>query len=431
MHAKVGKLPGKKSKFYLDKIKALNLGWNEPYPFVHSEKGQGCYFQDIDGNVFLDFASQIASNPLGYNHPDLLEVVKKYSKRHPVKFAGQDFTVKEHVELLEELVKITPQGLDKAFLINSGAEAVENAIKVALRYKKTAKYAVSFEFGWHGRTLGALSCTNSKAVQKNNFFSLPVKRIPFSTEALNKLERLILSEGDIDNIGFVIMEVVQGEGGYNIAPERMIKEIRAVTREKYIPLIIDEVQSGLGRTGKWFACEHFGVKPDILTASKALQVGATISSKKFDLEPGSISSTWGGGHILDLAIGLETIRIIKRDKLLEKNKEHGDYLKKRLKELEHENNSITRVRGLGLMVAFDLPTKELRDSAVLEFLKSGLVTVGCGISGVRLIPPYVVTKKEIDQAMDIIEKSLKSCCKVNFKQEGEICKYINCGETSS
>lgn len=417
MRIKIRKLPGSKSKKYLDKVKKFNLGWNNPYPFVHSDKGEGCYFQDIDGNIFLDFASQIAANPLGYNHPDILKVIKKYSNRHPIKFAGQDFTVKEHIELLEELLKIAPRGFDRAFLINSGAEAVENSLKTALRYSK-GKFGVSFEGAFHGRTMGALSFTHSKPIQKKNFLEIPNKTLPFSEKALDILEKM--------NPGFVIIEIVQGEGGYNLAPRKLIKGIRKITREKNIPLIFDEVQSGMGRTGKWFAFEHYKVKPDIFSAAKALQVGATITSKKFDLEPGSISSTWGGGHILDLAVGLQTIKIIKKDKLLHKNRKNGEYLKKRLNEL-----SLINVRGLGLMVAFDLQTKEIRDNLVIELLKNGLVVLGCGKKGIRLIPPYIVTEKEIDQAVDIIEKAVKKVSRRKFKHKGDICNYLDCGQISS
>ena len=160
-------LPGPKSEIIINRIKNLNIAYSDPYPYVHSKKGKGCYFQDIDGNLFLDFASQIASNPLGYNDRELNRVVKSY-KKHPIKYAGQDFNVKEHADLLEELLTIAPKNLDKAFLVNSGAEAVENCLKLAMRKQKKAKFGISFEHDFHGRTLGALSYTHSKPIHKKN-----------------------------------------------------------------------------------------------------------------------------------------------------------------------------------------------------------------------------------------------------------------------
>jgi len=181
------KLPGPKSSKYIDYLKKADAGYNDPYPFVHSGKGKGCYFWDIDGNKFLDFASQVASNPLGYNHPELKAVVKRFSNSHPVKYAGSDFLVKEHVDLLKELLSITPKQLNSALFINSGAEAVENCLKIAMRKKKTATYGIAFENAFHGRTLGALSCTKTKPVQKANFLSIPIKRLPYDVSAFAEL----------------------------------------------------------------------------------------------------------------------------------------------------------------------------------------------------------------------------------------------------
>ena len=203
----------------------------------------------------------------------------------------------------------------------------------------------------------------------------------------------------------------------------MLIDIRKITKQHNIPLISDEVQSGMGRTGKWWAIENFNVIPDVISAAKALQVGAIIANKKFTPEPGAISSTWGGGHILDLALGLETIKIIKRKKLLNNIKNMGNYLSKRLNELNVKNQ-----RGIGLMQAFDLENKETRDNIIIECLKNGLVLLGCGHNGIRLIPPYIISKTEIDQAIEILEKSIKKCSNKLFKHQGAICNYMNCGD---
>lgn len=429
MKIKIRRIPGLKSQTYLKRIKKLNLGWATPYPYIHSGKGQGCYFQDIDKNIFLDFACQIASNPLGYNHSSLNKIIKKY-KKHPIKYAGQDFIVKEHVEMLEELLSIVPKTLNSAFLVNSGAEAVENSIKICMRKRPATKLGISFEHAFHGRTLGALSLTNSKKVQKKNYLQLPTRRLPFTEEAGIKLQRILEEECPSENFGFVIVEPVQGEGGYHPAPQKLMKDIREITKQHKIPLICDEVQAGMGRTGKWWSHQHYNIKPDVISSAKALQVGACISSKEFQPEPGAISSTWGGGHTLDLALGIETIRIIKKHNLLENIKKQGAYLKKILTELE-EKRLIQDVRGLGLMLAFDLKTTQVRDNLTLECIKNGLILLGCGQKGIRVIPPYIITKKEIDQAIEVLEPSLKKCNKKNFKHKGPICKFADCGKEVS
>jgi 4-aminobutyrate aminotransferase len=404
MKAKTMRVPGPKSKRVLDALKKRNGGWCEPVPIVHSGEGEGCYFRDIDGNTFLDFASQIASNPLGYNHPAMKEVAREYTKSCPVKYAGQDFTVPEHLELIDELCAIAPG--NAAFIINSGAEAVENALKCATR-RHGGVYGASFELAFHGRTLGALSCTNSKLVHKTGYWTFPMHRLPFDDSAPQALEDMVKREGGAENCAFVIMEPVQGEGGYRIASKPMLKAIRAITKEKGIPLIIDEVQSGMGRTGRWWAHEHYSIKPDIMTAGKALQVGATVADRDwFPKEPAAISSTWGGGSRIDLALGIATIREIKRAHLLSNCTRMGELIVKRIKELEERRPEVSGARGLGLMCAFDLPDKARRDHFVEEATRQGLVLLGAGARSVRLIPPYIVTKSEVDEAFQIIERSL-------------------------
>ncbi len=404
MQAKVSRVPGPKSQKVLGELRKRNGGWCMPLPFVHSGEGQGCYFRDIDGNTFLDFASQIASNPLGYNHPDMVRTAREHSKTTPIKYAGQDFTVPEHLDMVDELLRISPG--NAAFLVNSGAEAVENCLKSAMR-AHGGLYGVSFEMAFHGRTLGALSCTNSKLVHKTGFWTFPMHRLPFSGSAPVALEELVRREGGAENCAFVIVEPVQGEGGYRVATSAMMKGIRKVTKGMGIPLIVDEVQSGLGRTGKWWAHEHFGITPDLMSAGKSLQVGAAIAGRKwFPKEPSSISSTWGGGSRMDLALGIQTIRTIKKGRLLSRCTRMGKYIVKQLQELGEEHNRIIAPRGLGLMCAFDLPDKKGRDALVERMMRNGLVTLGAGHDSIRLIPPYIVGEKEADEAVAIIRKSL-------------------------
>ncbi|QQR92776.1 MAG: aminotransferase class III-fold pyridoxal phosphate-dependent enzyme [Candidatus Iainarchaeum archaeon] len=401
------KLPGPKSNRILQKLKQKNAAFNLDHLFVHSGKGEGSHFQDVDGNTFLDFASQVASNPLGYNNAAMLRVLQKHSSYTPFKYGGQDFTVPQHEELLDELLKIVPREMNAAFLINSGAEANENALKIAVRHNPSARIGISFVNGWHGRTTGALSLTNAKAVQVKQYFKIPVRHLQYDESAIEELELLMQREFDPTEIGFVIMECVQGEGGYHIAPTKMVQGIRKLTRKYNIPLISDEVQAGMGITGKWWAYQHYDITPDIQTCGKKLQVAATVANRRlFPKEKGAISSTWGGGHVLDMAMGAAIIREIKKQKLLHHAEKMGKEVRQRLKEIELQFPSlIMQPRGLGLMNAFDLPTNALRGKFIQECFKRGLIVLGCGIQGVRVIPALNVTKKDIGEGMEIIAQA--------------------------
>ncbi len=309
------KLPGPNSKQVIDKMKRYAYDSTFMYPLVIAN-GHDCIIEDLDGNRFLDFTSNIGSCPIGYSHPDIIEILAEYSTNGTHKIAGQDFYSKEHAELAEEISKIVPANF-KSFFINSGAEAVENAIKIAYR-KMGPLPGVSCLGAFHGRTLGALTFTCSKPVHKYNFPEFPAKRIKFCTrdddQEIDAIEPVLRG----NRTAFILTEIIQGEGGYNVASKKFIRNLRRCATEYGVPLILDEVQSGLGHTGKWWAFEHYDVKPDIMTTAKALQVGATIYSKK--LEPkdrSTLSSTWGGGSRIDMAIGTRTIQVIKRDKLLE------------------------------------------------------------------------------------------------------------------
>ena len=432
MKAKIIKpLPGPRSEKVINVARKLNGGWSVAYPFVHSKEGQGCYFKDVDGNTFLDFSSQLTANPLGYNHPDMKAVIKQYANHTPIKFAGQDFLVKEHADLLEELLAITPRKLNAAFFVNSGAEAVENCLKVCMRHRKRAKYTISFENAFHGRTLGALSHTNSKAVHKKHFLSLPVKRLPKGDGiAVEELQRIIDQEINPEEIACIILEHVQGEGGYYPMPKKMVKEIRTLAKRYNIPYIADEVQGGMGRTGEWWSFQNYSIEPDVMSSAKALGVGAAVANKKlFPTEAGSLSSTWGGGHIIDMAMGVQTIKSIKRRKLLQHTKKMGNYVDKRLHELQHELPQIQNPRGFGLMRAFDLPTVKAREDVILGALQRGLVLLGCGEKGVRVVPPLIVTKQEIDEGLNILEETIKYCSVRKFKHTGKICQFVKCSES--
>ncbi len=385
-----------------------------PYPFIYGGDGRKCCVQDIDGNTFLDFVSQIAAQPLGYNHPKMCAVSQKYAGKAPLKLAGHDFYPVEHGDMIEAIANTAPALLDSVFLINSGAEAVENAIKICYRHKPMAKTGISFYGAFHGRTLGALSLTCSKAKHKKHYPEIPVRRLPYPTqenyeEVLASFENILHYECDPSTVAYVIMELVQGEGGYRIAPRKFVHALRVLTKKEGIPLIVDEIQSGVGRTGTFWAFEQYGITPDLFTAAKALQVGATVTSKElFPKEGGAISSTWGGGNIMDMAMGVAIVTAIREEHLLDHVKKMGTYLLRRVTELSEKYPLITHPRGLGLMVGFDLPTAELAEKLMQKSYQQGLLTLTCGKNSMRLIPPLIVTTEEIDEGMDVLERSVRN-----------------------
>ncbi len=399
----IDKIPGPKALRVIDTMKKHAYDSTFMYSLVVSH-GHNCTIEDIDGNKYLDFTSNIGACPLGYSHPDIIDTLARYSSNGTYKIAGQDFYCQEHADLAENISTILPSGF-KTFFINSGAEAVENAIKIAYR-KMGPLPGISCTGAFHGRTLGALSFTFSRPVQKYNFPELPSKRIKFCTSD-NDLEldaaEKILKE---NKAAFILTEIIQGEGGYNVASKKFISNLRKFATKYGVPLILDEVQSGIGHTGKWWAFEHYGIKPDIMSTAKALQVGATAFSKKFD--PGQrsvLSSTWGGGNRIDMAVGSRVIQVIKRDKLLENATKMGNILKNGLMEMVGKKK-VTDVRGLGLMVGIEFDSDTHRDKKLVELFKQGLMTLGAGQKSMRIIPPLIITKEQIHQGLDIMHKVL-------------------------
>lgn len=401
------KPPGPKARMVVRKTKKFCIDTTFAYPLV-VKTGSGCYIEDVDGNRYLDFNSNVCSCAVGYGHPEIMKVLKEYSKIGAHKIAGQDFFSEEQVELAQKLVKITPKSLSKVFLINTGAEAVENAIKFAYR-KLGPLTGVSCRGAFHGRTIGGLTFTFSKPVQKKNYPQLKHKRIEFCTADsdlhVNDVEAAVKK----GKTAFVITEIVQGEGGYRIASKKFIKNIRRVTKENGVPMICDEVQSGLGRTGRWWAFEHYGMIPDIITSAKGLQVGATISSEKYaPTERGAVSSTWGGGHRIDMAVGLKTIEIIEREKLMENATVVGKYILKRLKEMQSSYpDRIIDVDGLGLMLRIDFDEKGNKDKVEQKAFENGLLLLGCGKKSIRIVPPLTIKKDDVDIGLDILNDVIK------------------------
>jgi 4-aminobutyrate aminotransferase len=396
-------LPGPKATKIINIVKEISYDSTFTYPLVIAS-GRNCIIKDIDGNAFLDFTSNIGTCPLGYSHSEIIEVLKEYSKNGIHKIAGQDFYCEEHAKIAQKVASIVPKNF-KTFFINSGAEAVENAIKIA--YKKMGPLpGVSCTNAFHGRTLGALSFTFSKPIQKANFPELPVKKIKFCINdndlEIDSIERLLRE----NKIAFILSEVIQGEGGCNVASKQFIKNLRKFANQYGVPLILDEVQSGMGRTGKWWAFEHYEVKPNIMSIAKALQVGVTAYDKIFDpVERGVLSSTWGAGSRIDMAVGTKIIDVINHDRLLSNATIRGDTLKKGLKEMVGKKGTID-VRGIGLMIGIEFDTIERRDNKLIELFKKGLLLLSAGQKTMRVMPPLTIGEEEVQKALVIMNEVL-------------------------
>ena len=395
----------KKSSSIINKLNTLVYNSTFVYPLV-IKGGQGCYIEDVEGEQYLDFTSNIASCPLGYSHPELNEIIKRYAGIGAHKIAGQDFYCEEHCQLAEKLLSISNSN-SKLFFINSGAEAVENAIKIAYR-RNGPLPGISCINAFHGRTLGALAFTFSKEVQKTNFPEFPTKTIKFcitnNDPEIDTIHKIV----NENKISFIITELVQGEGGVNVASKKFITNLNKVSKKYDIPLIIDEVQTGLGRTGKWWTYQHYNIKPDIITIAKALQVGAVVFDKKLEPpKPGVLSGSWGGGSRIDMAIGMKTIDIISKEKLIEKVNKSGDFLIKNLMELKNRYNIIMDVRGLGLMLGVEFLKKEIRDKIIYKLFKNKLLVIPSGVKTIRILPPLIITENEMGKGLNIFEKILK------------------------
>jgi acetylornithine/N-succinyldiaminopimelate aminotransferase len=367
-------------------------------------KGRGSYVWDADGKKYLDFFSGLAVDNLGHSHPRILHAIAKQSRR--LLHVSNIFHIDHQSELAELLVKKSFG--DKVFFCNSGAEANEGAVKLARKYAKQKfgeqKYEViTMNNSFHGRTLAMISATGQTKYQKGFEPLMPGFRYADFGD-IQSLERTIT-----DATCAVMIEPIQGEGGVLLPPPDYFKEVRDLCNRKNLLLILDEVQTGVGRTGKLFAYEHFGIEPDIMTLAKALGSGVPIGAmiaKDFVAEafqPGDHAATFGGNP-LATAVGLATLKTIYADKLLPETVKQGKYFLSGLEKLAKKKKSIQKVRGLGLMLAMDLDI-EARP-VVLKGVEKGLLFNAVQPKTLRLLPPMTVKKKEIDEALKILEEIL-------------------------
>lgn len=401
-----------------------------------TREADGPFVTDVDGNVLLDFTCHIGAAPLGYNNEKILSKLREFDLVDPMKIAGQDLyfgtgkdpanaRIPSSSHLMEALAECSAEyGLDTVFLSNSGAEAVENAMKIAHDHRPAAKYGYSFAGSFHGRTLGTLTATNAKSVYTRHYPELAgVKTIPFCenrdctaetcdcgffTGAGSVFRNALAPEGghiDPAEIAFVILEPIQGVGGYRFPSDDFMTEIGAICEKYGIPLIVDEIQSGVGRTGTMWAADHYPIEPDIIAAAKALRVGATVARRElFPDEKNRLGSTFGGGDILASIQGLFTLEAIDEHDLMANAVARGRQAKATLR--EHATEKIVDVRGKGLMLAVEFDTGARRDGVVAEALDRGMLTLGCGEKTLRLLPPLDVTEREIDLGTGILADAI-------------------------
>ena len=428
------KLPGPKARALIKRDSSvISPSYPRAYPFV-MDHGKGSEVWDIDGNRFLDFAAGIAVTSTGHSHPRVVKAIQEQAEKFI--HISSDFYHPKWVELGEKLDSIAPfEEAAVTFMANSGTEAVETAIKLARYYTGRANF-IAFTGAFHGRTMGAVTMTASKSAYHKGFYPLMngVLHAPFPNTYRPVLERrkgedygetvVRYIEEEIighilpgDEIAGILVESIQGEGGYIVPPEGFFPALRKLCDKYGILLITDEVQSGMGRTGKWWAIEHFGIEPDIVTAAKGIAsgmpLGAAIARRSvMTWKKGAHGNTYGGNP-LACAAALATIELIE-EQYLQNAAEVGQYALDALAELQVQHPSIGDVRGKGLMIGVEfvmdketkVPAEALRDRIADLAFESGLITLGCGQSVIRVSPALSITKAEIDEGLKIFAEAI-------------------------
>jgi len=431
-------LPGPNAKRILaGDDKYISPSYTRSYPLV-AKSGRGVVVTDVDGNEFFDFSAGIAVTSTGHCHPEVVAAIQKQAGEL-IHMSGTDFYYESLVELAERLSHIAPMpGPHRVYYGNSGAEAVEAALKLA-RYHTKRQQIIAFYGAFHGRTMGALSLTASKPQQKRRFAPLVPGvthvRYPdvyrgcaggaqdadeFALGCARFIEeKLFKTTLAPEEVAAIFVEPIQGEGGYVVAPTLFMQELRRICDRHGILLVVDEVQSGVGRTGKWWAVEHTGVHPDIVCSAKGIAsgmpLGVTISRADImDWVPGSHASTFGGNPVC-IAAALATLDVIENEGLLANATEVGNHMLKRMADWPKKHRLVGDVRGRGLMIGVEIvkdqKTKEYghdeRDRIVELAFERGMLFLGCGPSTVRISPALVVTREEADAAMDALEESIE------------------------
>jgi 4-aminobutyrate aminotransferase len=424
-------LPGPKAKRLVERDNAvLSPSYTRSYPLV-ADKGRGALVEDVDGNRFLDFAAGIAVVATGHCHPDVVAAIQKQAAEL-IHMSGTDFYYPSMVELAEKLASIAPGGEPKrVYFGNSGTEAVEAAMKLA-RYHTKRDKLIAFYGCFHGRTIGALSLTASKAVQRKHFGPLlagvfhahfpdtyrgafGVRPEQASADALAYIETVLFKRiVDPEDVAGIIIEPIQGEGGYMPAPAEFLQGLEKLCRKHGILLIADEVQSGMGRTGKWWAVDHAGLNPDILCVAKGIASGMPLSAiitkaSVMDWKPGAHASTFGGNPV-SIAAALATIGLLEREYIANAARV-GDYIFRQLSNWRERHQIVGDVRGKGLMIGIEIvrdqKTKErsaeLRNRIVEMAFHKGLLILGAGENSLRLAPPLMIDEEQADFAVRTLD----------------------------
>jgi 4-aminobutyrate aminotransferase len=431
-------LPGPNAKRVLEgDAQYISPSYTRSYPLV-AKRGRGIVVTDVDGNEFFDFSAGIAVTSTGHCHPRVVAAIQEQAAEL-IHMSGTDFYYQSLVTLAESLSKIAPMpGPHRIYYGNSGTEAVECALKLA-RYHTKRQNIIAFFGAFHGRTMGALSLTASKPQQRRRFAPLVpgVTHIPYpdvyrgcsggaedqESFALGCArlieEKLFKTTLAPEEVAAIFVEPIQGEGGYVVAPTVFMQELRRICDRHGILLVVDEVQSGIGRTGKWWAVEHTGVQPDIVCMAKGIASGMPLGitltrAEIMDWVPGSHASTFGGNPVC-IAAALATLDVIESEGLLENAQEVGHHMLERMADWPTKHRLVADVRGRGLMIGVELvkdkKSKEYaadaRDRVVELAFERGVLFLGCGPSTVRISPPLVVTKDEADVALEVLEECIR------------------------
>ena len=422
----VTELPGPRARAIIERDGAVaSPSLTRAYPLV-ADTGSGVTVTDVDGNRFLDFAAGIAVCSTGHSHPRVVAAIKEQADRL-IHIAATDFYEPRYLELMERLAAIAPfDEKARVFLTNSGTEAVEGAIKLA-RYHTHRPGIIAFEGGFHGRTLGALSLTNSKIKQRAGFGPLlpMVHHAPFprvrtwredsggdGSAELEYLKRTILGRqiapGDV---AAIVVEPIQGEGGYFPAPALFLRGLRELCDEHGILLVADEIQSGMGRTGPWWAIEHAGVEPDIVTVAKGIASGMPIGafiarSSVWTWPPGAHGSTFAGNPVC-AAAALATIDVIEAEGRANAV-ERGAQLLDGIKRVAQDEPGVRDIRGIGLMIGVEFASHEAAEAVQEAAFGRGLLTLECGESSLRFSPPLIVTADHVETAIAIFAEALSA-----------------------
>ncbi len=431
--------PGPKAKEILERdSKVISPSYVRFYPLV-VERGEGSLLFDVDGNVYIDLNSGLGVMNVGHSHPEVVEAIKRQAEKL-LHYSNTDFYYEESVKFAEKLVSISPGTFGKrVFFSNSGTESVEAAIKLA-RWKTKRQYIIGFIGAFHGRTYGSLSITSSKPVQRAGFSPLVpgivhvpypyAYRCPFGAppddpeECANRtiafIEDWVLNKYvPPEEVAAFIFEPIQGEGGYIVPPDNFIPQLRKLADEHGILLIDDEVQAGMGRTGKWWAIQHFGVDPDILTSAKALggglPIGATIAREDVMTWPGGSHASTFGGNPVSCASGLATINVIEREKLVERAAVLGEKVMKLLNEWKEKYEIVGDVRGKGLMIGIEIvkdktsrkKAPDLAHEIMMRSWRSGVAIITAGVNALRVFPPLNIEEEYLFRALEIVEEKIR------------------------